>query len=64
MLSIILILSWTIIHRYKNHQRLLFLFLIMNAVFETLLYLYLLYHQDFIIENLADAYRDIALEKI
>ena len=36
----------------------------MNVVFETVLYLYLLYHQNFIIQNLADAYRDIALEKI
>ena len=36
----------------------------MNIIFETVLYVYLLYHKDFIIENLADAYRDIAVEKI
>ena len=36
----------------------------MNAVFESVLYVYLMYHKEFIVENLADAYRDIALEKI
>jgi hypothetical protein len=36
----------------------------MNAVFESILYIYLIYHKEFIVENLADAYRDIALEKI
>jgi len=36
----------------------------MNAVFEAILYLYLVYHKEFIVENLADAYRDISIEKL
>ena len=36
----------------------------MNAVFEAILYAYMIYHKEYIVENLADAYRDISLEKI
>ncbi len=36
----------------------------MNVVFEAILYLYLVYHKEFIVENLADAYRDISIEKL
>ena len=50
--------------RYRNHRKNLYVFLAMNLVFEVLLYIYLLLHKDYIVANLADAYRDIAIEKI
>ena len=50
--------------KYRHHHRILYGFMVMNLVFEVLLYTYMIRHRDFIIATLADAYREVPIERI
>ncbi|CDW85792.1 UNKNOWN [Stylonychia lemnae] len=51
-------------NKYNEHRRNLTYFLVINFVFEIMLYYYLFSNMDFIISQLSEIYRDLTIEKL
>ena len=50
--------------RYRTHRRNLLAFLVINIVFELILYSYLIYHFDYLMTTLAESYREVSPDKL
>jgi len=50
--------------KYNEHRKNLMYFLIVNLMFEMMLYYYLFTNMDFIISQLSEIYRDLTIEKL